>query len=254
MSCSTGPLHSRAMEASRMVTPRGALRARRSFGLLRSSLLLIGAVLVLLNMMVETPAAFAHLKVIKWIVNQKYRTYMRRRFEREKHLTNPERHKFRVGDRVRLKMPMAINHKGRGYFNEGRARMLKHFYRNHEEEIQDAATRERHIDGGAEGWVAYYQFQYFGWGNRPSYFKGTPRPLAIVSFDDPNIPICAVEEVNLELMDRSMAEVRMSHGRWVRKQRKLDNEWRDPYSDILMFKAEGGEKAPFLPEKPARRF
>lgn len=219
-------------------------------------ILVIGVLLAVMNVMVvETPTAFPALKVIKFVVNKKYRQYLLRLDARVKHLSNPEREKFRVGDRVRLKMPMEVNNRGRGYFNEGRAKYLRHDERNHEEEIQDAAERERFIDGGAEGWVAYYNRQYFDWVNKPFPFKGKPRPLPIVSFDDPTVPICAVEESNLELLDRSFAEAKAAHARYVRQQTRLDNEFLDPQRDLLYFKPEGGEVPPLVTGMPpAKKF
>lgn len=137
---------------------------------------------------------------------------------------------FSLGDRVKVKGPMVMSNKGRGYYNEGGGKDVPEFHRDMPVERQEDRERQNVVDGGTEGVVCGYVPKVYWHFSKPEHWKGQPRFFPLVSFDDPNLPIDAVDERNLELLDSTFSD------KW-REQRKVMKKIRlegkdDPYKEF----------------------
>eukprot|EP00439_Symbiodinium_sp_Y106_P044885 s2044_g5.t1 len=99
----------------------------------------------------------------------------------------PEMSKFRVGDRVRARVPILVSNQGRGYYNEGAGQGVPKHLRNMTQERGVADSWEweeldgmlKVIEGGSEGYVVGI-ITAGEWMNRPPHWKGQPRPGIMV--------------------------------------------------------------------------
>eukprot|EP00913_Durusdinium_trenchii_P000264 g239.t1 len=163
----------------------------------------------------------------------------------------PEMSRFRVGDRVRARVPMKISHRGRGYFNEGGGYGVPQHQRDEEEEpcgggthfqgcallkdffpsgpksfLQEAEELERLpkvVEFGSEGYVVGI-LPAGEWANRPPGWKGEPRPGVMVSWDEASYPIDVAEEMFLTKIDgESLSKLHITA-------RKM--KWRTPHKCV----------------------
>jgi hypothetical protein len=119
---------------------------------------------------------------------------------------------WKTGDRVRLKWPILRSNQGHGYFNEGGGADLKNpdgSQRRSNKEIQEDVEVEKFIEGGTEGTVVMVRNEgvmpYIY--DKPIEWRGKARPYVIVDFEDPDIPMEAVEEWDLELVSNEMSKL-----------------------------------------------
>lgn len=108
--------------------------------------------------------------------------------------------RFRVGDRVRARVPMKISHRGRGYFNEGGGYGVPQHQRDEEEEAEELERLPKVVEFGSEGYVVGI-LPAGEWANRPPGWKGEPRPGVMVSWDEASYPIDVAEEMFLTKID-----------------------------------------------------
>lgn len=119
----------------------------------------------------------------------------------------PEMSRFRVGDRVKARVPMRISHHGRGYFNEGGGYGVPEHQRDEEEEAEERERLPQVVEGGSEGYVVGI-LPAGEWANRPPGWKGPARPGVMVNWDDDNYPIDVTEEMFLtEIEDLTLHRI-----------------------------------------------
>ncbi|CAJ1462101.1 unnamed protein product, partial [Effrenium voratum] len=130
----------------------------------------------------------------------------------------PEMSRFRVGDRVRARVPMKISNEGRGYFNEGGGYGVPDHQRDFKKEKQERRELSPVIEGGSEGYVVGI-ITAGEWANRPKGWKGQPRPGVMVNWDEATYPLDVAEEMFLtEVEGESLSElhIRQRKKRWRR--------------------------------------
>mmetsp|Transcript_21412 Transcript_21412/g.49075 ORF Transcript_21412/g.49075 Transcript_21412/m.49075 type:complete len:202 (-) Transcript_21412:55-660(-) len=103
---------------------------------------------------------------------------------------------LRPGDRVQAKYPLKISWGGYGYFREGKGEGVPEHL---QDEMVERGELETIIEGGTMGTVVdivpTIEFM-----NRPDHIKGMPRPLPLIDWDDPNLPMDVTDEWDVELL------------------------------------------------------
>lgn len=117
----------------------------------------------------------------------------------------PKQASFNVGMRVKARQPILLSNKGRGYYNEGAADGVPDHVRNKRKEASEERKLRKFVEYGEEGTVAGV-IHAGNWEQRPSHWKGVPRPGVIVSWDAKNLPMDVAEESELEMMDSTVSE------------------------------------------------
>ncbi|CAE8719988.1 unnamed protein product [Polarella glacialis] len=115
--------------------------------------------------------------------------------------------RYRVGDRVKAKVPIRISNGGRGYYNEGAGFGVPEHLRDAKAETKEMAALLKVVEGGKEGSVVGI-ITAGEWKNKPEHWKGMPRAGVMVSWDDSVLPIEVAEEMDLVQMEGSVADER----------------------------------------------
>uniref|UniRef100_A0A7S4SA03 Uncharacterized protein n=1 Tax=Alexandrium monilatum TaxID=311494 RepID=A0A7S4SA03_9DINO len=126
---------------------------------------------------------------------------------------------FRVGDRVRAKMPILLSNSGRGYFNEGAGEGVPPHLRDESEDRMELAAMEKIVEGGEEGTVAGILLKN-EWINRPKHWKGHHRTGVMVSWDSADLPMDVAEETELEVIEGSLGARRSEQLRMEKRARR----------------------------------